>query len=275
LPNPSTTPFAPLIVQITDPHLFADADGKLLGMVTRDSLEKVIDKVLLEQPQIDLLLVTGDLSQDGTVESYQAFQQMSARIKAPTHWFCGNHDEPLAMEEAAAGIQAAGGADVLKPVIDIGNWRITLLNSAVPGSVPGFLPESELKLLAQSLSEAPERHHLICLHHHPVSIQCKWMEPIGLRNPHALFEVLGRFPQTKALLWGHIHQEVDRMQGDLRLLATPSTCIQFKPLSDDFALDDLPPGYRWLRLQPDGSIDTGVSRVEGYEFKPDFSSAGY
>lgn len=292
MPNPSTTPHAPLIVQITDPHLFADAQGKLLGMVTRDSLEKVIDKVLLEQPQVDLVLVTGDLSQDGTHESYQAFHEMSQRIKAPARWFAGNHDEPLVMEEVAVGIMGVEGVEavddakagnhyLLNPVIDIGSWRITLLNSAVPGSVPGFLPESELQVLAKSLSEAkPETHHLICLHHHPISIHCKWMEPIGLRNPEALFEVVERFPAVRALLWGHIHQEIDQLSErpkcpDLRLLATPSTCIQFKPLSDDFALDDLPPGYRWLRLQPDGGIETGVSRVEGYEFKPDFSSDGY
>lgn len=271
MPNPS----APLIVQITDPHLFAEADGRLLGMNTRDSLEKVIDKVLLEQPQIDLLLVSGDLSQDGTAESYQAFRQMSARIKAPTHWFAGNHDEPQVMEQVAEGMVAAGGADVLKPVIDIGQWRITLLNSAVPGSVPGFLPESQLQLLAQALSEAPQRHHLVCLHHHPVSIDCQWMAPIGLRNPEALFEVIDRFPAVRAVLWGHIHQDFDARRGDIRLLASPSTCIQFKPRSDDFALDDLPPGYRWLRLQDDGTIETGVSRVEGYAFKPDFSSDGY
>lgn len=269
MPTPSSASFAPLIVQITDPHLFGEADGRLLGMNTRDSLEKVIDKVVLEQPQIDLLLVTGDLTQDGSVASYQAFQQMSARIQAPTHWFAGNHDEPQVMEEVARG------TDLLTPVIDMGEWRITLLNSAVPGSVPGFLPETELRLLAQSLSEAPDRHHLVCLHHHPISIDCKWMAPIGLRNPDALFAVLERFPQTRALLWGHIHQEIDQQRGDLRLLATPSTCIQFKPRSDDFALDDLPPGYRWLRLNPDGTIDTGVSRVEGYAFKPDFSSDGY
>lgn len=267
MPNPSS---APLVVQITDPHLFATADGRLLGMNTRDSLEKVIDKVLLEQPHIDLLLITGDLTQDGSAASYQAFKAMSARIPAgKTRWFAGNHDEPLVMEEVAQG------TDLLDPVVDIGAWRIILLNSAVPGSVPGRLAPTELELLERSLKEAPERHHLICLHHHPISIDCQWMEPIGLRNADALFAIIDRYPQTKALLWGHIHQEIDQPLGDLRLLATPSTCIQFKPRSDDFALDDLPPGYRWLRLQPGGTLDTGVSRVEGYAFKPDFSSDGY
>lgn len=271
MPNtpPPTANLPVLLVQLTDSHLFAEADGKLLGMATRDSLQRVIELVQAEQPHIDLILATGDLSQDGTVESYQAFEAMTAVFDAPKRWFAGNHDETMVMREVTAG------RELMNPVLDIGNWRVTLLDSSVSGSVPGYLADDQLQLLAQALSEAPERHHLVCLHHHPVSINCQWMEPIGLRNPHALFEVLERFPQVRALLWGHIHQDLDQQQGGLRLLATPSTCIQFKPLSEQFALDDLAPGYRWLRLMPDGQIETGVSRVRDFQFTPDFTADGY
>jgi Icc protein len=101
------------------------------------------------------------------------------------------------------------------------------------------------------------------------------MEPIGLRNPDALFAVLERFPQTRALLWGHVHQEFDQQRGGLRLMASPSTCIQFAPNSEDFGLDSLPPGYRWLRLLEDGQIETGVSRIDPSLFEVDLSGAGY
>lgn len=258
-----------LLVQLSDSHLFAEADGRLLGMNTRQSLEKVIESVLAEQPAVDLVLATGDLSQDGSVESYQAFRQLSAQIAAPARWLPGNHDELPQMAEAAQQ------SDFLEPVIDIGQWRITLLDSAVPGSVPGYLQDAQLQLLAQALSEAPQRHHLICLHHHPVSIDCAWMEPIGLRNPEALFAVLGRFPQVRAVLWGHIHQMFDQVREGVRLLASPSTCIQFAPGSEDFQLDDLPPGYRWLRLHDDGRLETGISRVTGFAFEVDLGGEGY
>jgi Icc protein len=257
------------LVQLSDSHLFAEADGRLLGMNTRQSLEKVIESVLAEQPVVDLVLATGDLSQDGSVESYQAFRQLSAQIAAPARWLPGNHDELPQMAEAAQQ------SDFLEPVIDIGQWRITLLDSAVPGSVPGYLQDAQLQLLAQALSEAPQRHHLICLHHHPVSIDCAWMEPIGLRNPEALFAVLGRFPQVRAVLWGHIHQMFDQVREGVRLLASPSTCIQFAPGSEDFQLDDLPPGYRWLRLHDDGRLETGISRVTGFAFEVDLGGEGY
>jgi len=260
---------AALLVQLSDSHLFAEADGTLLGMNTHDSLQRVIDLVVAQQPQIDLLLATGDLSQDGTLESYQAFRDATRQIPAPARWIPGNHDEPQIMAHAA--INSA----LLEPVVDVGNWRITLLDSAVPGSVPGYLQDQQLQLLAQALSEAPTRHHLVCFHHHPVSIGCAWMEPIGLRNPEALFAVLDRFPQVKALLWGHVHQEIDRERNGVRLLASPSTCIQFAPGSEDFNVSEEAPGYRWLRLHADGRLETGVERVEGFAFQVDYGSNGY
>ena len=44
----------------------------------------------------------------------------------------------------------------------------------------------------------------------------------------------------------------------VRLLATPSTCAQFLPNADDFAVDPRPPAYRTLELRPDGSLLTEV-----------------
>ncbi|WP_068829090.1 3',5'-cyclic-AMP phosphodiesterase [Pseudomonas sp. BMS12] len=258
-----------LLVQLSDSHLFAEEDGKLLGMNTRDSLEKVIERVQSEQPQIDLILASGDLSQDGSLASYQRFHRLTAQLGAETRWFAGNHDELPAMQEACAN------SDLLEPIIDLGNWRITLLDSSIPGAVPGYLADDQLELLEKALSDAPQRHHLICFHHHPVSIGCDWMEPIGLRNPEALFAVLARHAQVKALLWGHIHQEFDQQRDGMRLLASPSTCVQFAPGSTEFQVDTSAPGYRWLRLHADGRLETGVSRVTGIDFEVDYSVKGY
>jgi len=269
LPSAPSQSASVLVVQLTDSHLFGEAHGTLMGMNTRDSLNAAVEQVLEEQPLIDLVIASGDLSQDGSVESYQAFREASERIAAPKRWLPGNHDELPQMALAAQQ------SDYLEPVIDVGNWRVTLLDSAVPGSVPGYLEDKQLQLLAQALSEAPERHHLVCLHHHPVPIGCAWMDPIGLKNPDALFSVLDRFPQVRAVLWGHVHQEFDQLRDGVRLMASPSTCIQFAPGSDDFKLDSQPPGYRWLRLYHDGQLETGVSRLADGAFEVDLGGGGY
>lgn len=258
-----------LLVQLSDSHLFAAADGKLLGMNTHDSLQRVIERVLDEQPQIDLILASGDLSQDGSLASYQRFRQLHEQIPAPARWFAGNHDELPAMHTACAD------SDLLQPIIDLGNWRIILLDTSIPGAVPGHCSAEQLALLEQALQTAGERHVLVSFHHHPVSIGCRWMEPIGIRNPEALFAVIDRYAQVRALLWGHIHQEFDQLRNGVRLLASPSTCVQFAPGSEEFQVDQEAPGYRWLRLHADGRLDTAVSRVVGIHFDVDYSIKGY
>ena len=258
-----------LLVQLTDSHLFAEEDGRLLGMDTADSLSRVVDLVRAEQPRVDLVLASGDLSQDGSLESYQRFAALTAAIDAPARWFSGNHDEPLTLQRACAGTRR------LDMVTDLGNWRLIALDSSIPGAVPGQLDLEQLEQLDAALETAGERHVLLSFHHHPVAVGCSWLDPIGLRNPEALFAVVDRYPNLRCILWGHVHQEIDSLRNGVRLLASPSTCVQFAPGSEEFQVSSEAPGYRWLRLHADGALETGVSRVSGIDFVVDYSIKGY
>lgn len=271
MPQPIQSPeSSPIhVLQLTDSHLFADEQGSLFGLNTRDSLRHVIALARREQPRVDLLLATGDLSQDGSEASYACFRQLTAPFGAQARWLPGNHDDRTAMSLATAG------ADLLQTVTDIGHWRVIMLNSQVAGATFGLLDDKQLTALSKALQEAPDRHCLIALHHQPVQIDCAWMQAIGLRNADALFKLLEGYPQVRALLWGHIHQEWDQQHGGVRLLASPSTCIQFAPGSEDFTVSEQKPGYRWLRLHADGRLETGVSRAEDYEVLLDFAGPGY
>lgn len=266
----ATSAAAPLVlVQLTDSHLFAEADGHLLGMDTADSLGRVVALVLEEQPRVDLILASGDLSQDGSLASYQRFAALTAAIEAPARWFPGNHDEPLALQQACAGSQR------LDMVTDLGNWRLIALDSSISGAVPGQLDDAQLQQLDVALETAGERHVLLSFHHHPISVGCSWLDPIGLRNPEALFAVTDRYPNLRCILWGHVHQEIDTLRNGVRLLASPSTCVQFAPGSEEFQVSSEAPGYRWLRLHADGALETGVSRVSDIDFVVDYSIKGY
>ena len=50
----AVNPDAVLLVQLSDSHLFADPDATLLGMNTRESLQRVVELVRARQPAIDL-----------------------------------------------------------------------------------------------------------------------------------------------------------------------------------------------------------------------------
>ena len=52
---------------ITDTHLYRDSEGTLLKMNTRNSLDHLIKCVKQNETETDLILATGDISQDGSV----------------------------------------------------------------------------------------------------------------------------------------------------------------------------------------------------------------
>lgn len=258
-----------VVIQLTDSHLFADPAARLLGLDTHASLQAVIDDVLANQSRIDRVLATGDITQDGSESGYRRFIAAVERLPAPCHWLPGNHDDAVLMETLGRP------TGLWQDWIDVGSWRIVMLDSSVAGSVAGHFGEQQFARLDAALSSAGDRHVMVCLHHHPVSIGSDWMEPLGLRNGQRLLARLDGADQVKVVLWGHIHQQLDERRGNLRLLATPSTCVQFAEHSTDFATDTLAPGYRWLKLFNDGRIETGVIRLAAGSFLPEEGASGY
>jgi Icc protein len=154
-------------------------------------------------------------------------------------------------------------------------WLLLFLDSTIPGETGGHLNPGQLIDLEATLAENPGLPTLICLHHQPVPVGSQWIDSIGLNNSAEFFEVVDRHPQVRGLLCGHVHQQYDGKQAHIRLMATPSTCIQFVAGQDDFAIDHCPPGYRWLALLPDGQIRSGVELLAEMPSGLDLASMGY
>ncbi|MEW6038939.1 MAG: 3',5'-cyclic-AMP phosphodiesterase [Pseudomonadota bacterium] len=242
------------LLQITDSHILPDPEARFYGVDSAASLRTVIDHA--NRDHFDLVLFTGDLAQEPAPQSYRRLADLCAGLAAPCYWLPGNHDEP------ALARRVLGRTPLLhQAVIRKGSWLIVCLDSTVPGSAGGSLSGEQLGLLERTLSGHPAFHALIALHHHPVPCGSAWMDTMILDNADAFFAVLGRHPQVRTILHGHTHQVSDVEIEGKRVLGTPSTCVQFRPASRAFALDEEWPGYRWLELGPEGSVETGICRV--------------
>ncbi|MBW4563961.1 MAG: 3',5'-cyclic-AMP phosphodiesterase [Mojavia pulchra JT2-VF2] len=257
------------IVQITDMHLFAAENHHLVGIPTRDSFQAVIERLKDLQPELDLLLLTGDLSGDGTVESYENLQNLLSPLKIPTYWVPGNHDCAIAMDEILnLGLLSR------RKSFERGKWNFILLNSSVPECVHGHLSAETLNWLDSQLKILSNYPTVIALHHPPFLVNSEWLDSSTLQNPEELFAILDNHPQVKLVLCGHIHQEFEYQRHNVHYLGTPSTCIQFKPKSATFALEQKPPGFRLLKLYPDGNWETWVERVS-YFHPVELKAKGY
>ncbi|WMQ74539.1 MAG: 3',5'-cyclic adenosine monophosphate phosphodiesterase CpdA [Sodalis sp.] len=259
------------ILQITDTHLFASEDETLLGVNTLNSFSAVLRAVQAEQRHFDLVVATGDLAQDHSRQAYRHFAIRIARLPVPCVWLPGNHD----FQPAMVNVLAECGISCAKQVLIGDEWQLLLLDSQVYGVPHGELSDYQLEWLAQALVGQPKRHTLLLLHHHPFPSNCIWLDQHSLRNSHMLAKVLQSHQRVKTLLCGHIHQELDVDWLGRRVLATPSTCVQFKPHCTNFTIDTLGPGWRYLDLLPGGAVQTEVRRLDGTEYLPNSDYGGY
>jgi 3',5'-cyclic-AMP phosphodiesterase len=245
------------LIQFTDPHLYGSETESLRGIATLPALEAALASARDSSVwPPDAVLVTGDLVQDDP-GGYVHIRRSFGSLGMPVLCIPGNHDDPAAMRrELRAAPFCVGG------FADFGAWRIVLLDSCLPGSASGRLSEQALAQLEEALGTAGNRHCLVTLHHHPVAMASRWLDQVGLENAADFFRIIDRHRQVRAIAWGHVHQAYEGLRKSVRLLATPSTCAQFVPRADEFAVDRRPPAYRTLELQADGSFLTEVVWVE-------------
>jgi len=249
------------LIQITDTHLIAEPGAEVYGVDSFATLEKTLAQMKSDGWTPDLVVHSGDLSDDGTAESYRRLRSLLTPLGLPVYCVRGNHDVREEMMTSLCGGQIQSVRSV-----DIETWRIIFLDSQVPRKVHGHLDAEELAALDGALGTSPDRHALIVLHHGPLTV-CP-MPVCQLDNAEELWTLLRRHPNVRAILSGHNHCAVDEVHQGIRALVTPATSLQFEhpktapPSGTGFweihGTDRQRQAWRRLELYPDGAVVTEV-----------------
>jgi Icc protein len=245
------------IIQISDCHLFADPQKNGYNSVNPfRSLKRILDEVKVHQPGV--LLVTGDITGDGSGESYQHFSKLiqESKMDCQIAIIPGNHDDQSQLK-----------TNILNEYLWLSNprivlpnqWHIHLLDTQQQHTI-GHISEASLTSLSKYLSLHPNDYHLIAAHHHP--IPCGgWMDKHEWTNRQSFNAVVTEHKSVRAVVYGHIHMAIEQYRDQCVYLACPSTCWQFAN-KEYFATTDLMPGYRVINLQENGQISTSIHRLE-------------
>ena len=174
-----------LIAQLTDLHVLAGG-GLAYGRVdTIGHLRRAVDH--LSALPLDGVAITGDLVDDGRLESYETLRPELDRLAAPWWPIPGNHDGPAFWEVFADRMDRAEPG--LGHVVRLPGLRIVMLDTTVPGRAGGQLGADRAGWLARAApGDGPT---LLALHHPPVDVGIAHMDRIGLAGAHRL---LGRSP---------------------------------------------------------------------------------
>jgi 3',5'-cyclic-AMP phosphodiesterase len=244
------------ILQLSDLHILRTPEDKLLGVNTEHYFHACLEQALAEKQHFDLILLTGDLAQDPCPESYRRILTSLEVYEIPCICLPGNHDDDELMRQ----VLNTDRVNCCKQV-KLDNWQLISLNSRIPGKPGGRLSKEELAFLETCLTENPDRHALIAVHHHFLATKSPWMDTMMIENSRDFLALLNKYPQVKVITNGHIHQVMDVKTAAFRVLGAPSTCFQFTPETPEFSISDTAPGYRLIELYTDGRVESEVVRL--------------
>lgn len=266
-----------LIAQLTDFH--ARPVGRLAyGMVdTGAFLARAVDAVLAFRPRPDLVVVSGDLADEGLPEEYRFVRHELDRLPMSVYAVPGNHDEREAFRAAFADRPwASAHPRFVQYAVDAGPLRLLALDTLVPGETYGELCAERLDWLARELAAAPDRPTVLVMHHPPFVCGIEHMDAINCRNAEALGAVVERHPQIERIVCGHHHRPIQvRWRGTLVSVA-PSVAHQVSldlvpGAEGSFVLE--PPAFHLHAWIPGTGLVTHQAYVGRYPGPYPFASA--
>jgi 3',5'-cyclic AMP phosphodiesterase CpdA len=234
------------IVHISDFHLPSKPDKQVNGTFPYENLKKALGEIKRQNPRPDLVVLGGDLFEEGEKADYRAVFELFDELQLPVHTALGNHDHfPMLKKTGRAQENAAAGYYSF----DQAGQHFVILNSAGTGKPHGRLEEEQLLWLNADLHEHRFKPVLIFVHHPPFDIGIPWLDKIRLLNAESFWEIIPPFASNiLGVFVSHVHIAVACRYRHILLASTPGVCWQYAGGADaaKAALSDEPPGFNLI-----------------------------
>ena len=221
------------ILQITDTHLFASDEQEIFGVKSNLKFREVIKKIVDKEQNIDLIFLTGDISQDESTQSYQKAADILQSLNIPVFWIAGNHDNLSRLEDVFKNSNHFNQVRRLS----LSTWNFIFLNTKLDGSTKGHLSTSELQILKHEIQASkPDKDIAIVMHHHPFAVGTPLVDNYILKNKDDFWEIVTG-TKVRLIICGHVHGDYRFEHNGINIESSPATCLQWPPGSVNLKID--------------------------------------
>ena len=206
------------IIQISDPHIVAKGELAYGRVDTCSALEKCvaqIDKILPEIGPVDMIIVTGDLTDFGKRNEYSLFREIIEKLNIPYRVIPGNHDDKSVMQKCFEDTDWMPKTGPINWEIDFQDLKIIALDTSIIGKAYGKLETASLNFLRSALNSAKEKPVIVATHHPPILTGIEKMDIQNLRDSDELKEVLSTYSGELKLICGHLHRNIVTQFGNV------------------------------------------------------------
>jgi len=213
-----------LIAHLSDPHL------RPKGVLYQDLVDsnamfeaalRHLDRL---SPRPDVVLMSGDLVDEGSQQEYQLARELLGTLRLPLLMIPGNHDAREVMRRSFSDhtyLPASGPLHFV--AAEFGPVRIVGLDITVPGTHHGDMDDAAVAWLEEAIARSPDRPTIIMLHQHPFDSGIPYIDKYKCRRGERLADVVSRYPAVVRVLCGHIHRHMQMKFGGTVLCTAPST----------------------------------------------------
>lgn len=209
------------VIQLTDLHLFSDIHQELFGVNTYNSFNKIINHLLLKEGDCDAIIVTGDISQDETVPSYELALDLLKKLNKPIYYLQGNHDQKEKLNLVFSD---------LKPIDELCSpyWNFISADTVDYGKDSGFLSNDELNNLKNKICKNERNNIALIMHHHCLKLGTPLIDGCMLLNSNKLIKIIDKEKKIKLVICGHAHGNYKLTHKNFTLEVAPAVCFQWK-----------------------------------------------
>ena len=213
-----------LVAQITDTHI--KPNGRLAYGNVLDSsslLRRVVKHCNEFNSKIDIVIVTGDLTDSGQLEEYEEFNKIMKDLKIPWFLIPGNHDDKnTLMEFLDKHKYLPRNEKFCHYVIDEYPFVLMGLDTTVLGKSYGEFCDERLKWLENNLELFSSKPAFLFMHHPPFATGIEGMDNQNLKNSSKFFEILKSYPHVKHIACGHVHRATETVIEGIGISIAPN-----------------------------------------------------
>ncbi len=244
------------IIQITDLHISKNQLAKKHDCMPFERLEHILEDIESRYRTVENLAITGDLSDDYTIESYLNIKRLLNKYKFNVSILPGNHDDINMMRKIC-------DEQINLNSIKSSNDHFTIFNfdTHVDNQVGGEIKKEEISSFKSEL-ESYKKQVVVFTHHPLLKMNSDWIDANITENNNLLIQLMLKYSNTLFHIFsGHVHQEFHKKLDNINFYTSPSTCYQFKERSEQFCIDRrLTNGYRAITLHGN-SLETRIVRL--------------
>lgn len=207
------------VAQLSDFHITKEPNSLIRGVNTHETFDKLLDH--FDQSNYEMLFLTGDLSGDGSEESYQIIRSKLEKYSLPIYCIPGNHDDMNKM------------SNVLCKNIKLGDtltflyWKFIFLNTNVKNENYGFLSKEELNRVINYLENSRIENICLIMHHNPIDVNSP-VDRCKIINGHLIINLARRYKNIKHVMFGHVHNDYSLRRNGVLYTSSPAASFQFK-----------------------------------------------